>query len=519
MNNLLKVYLKNIIFAVVIIAVLVGIGAHGVSSVSETELRKSTYTRTEFDFHIAAPNAEQVAQVESNPDVKSVFPYYAYKKAFGNNNDIMLLTSDRIEALGASVLTEGTLIEGSFDKDGAMIDKTAADELGLSVGDNISFTLLGRKFTKKVAAIYLPSTLAIMEKGVVAVSLSGDLATVTPPAAYGGAFIVANDRTAVAASLGSYVGEGNVALTYEQYVAIYCSEKRPGQSDEEYETACKEQYETYRKNILSSALLGGGQVVDKMDAYNLVKQQTMTTENSLRTLMTLTAIASFAVFAVVCIIFTFSNKENDVIRRDEGEEASRMILDYSLAAAFTALAISAITAITVFTLASATYFTSECIFIILSTALPVLAGIPVVAAAAFVYVQNLYRNRVVIINGEDEEEEEEEENERFAAFEQNENTADRRKLNEVDEELAEEENEAVESGALAVHEEKADKRSEAEVAAAAARRERAAAQNEVARQNRPAVQNERTSDNKKQFFDYVNDPNPIKPTDSGKSAE
>ncbi len=53
-------------------------------------------------------------------------------------------------------------------------------EIFAKVGDTVSFTLLGKKVTKTVAAIYLPSTLAIMEKGIVAVSLSDNM---TRPAA------------------------------------------------------------------------------------------------------------------------------------------------------------------------------------------------------------------------------------------------------------------------------------------------------------------------------------------------
>ena len=269
----LKTYLKNIALAVLLAAILVAIGAAGISSVSDMELRKSTYTRTEFDFHIAAPDAAQVSEIAQSGAVKTVFPYYAYKKAFGNTNEITLMASDEMDKLGASVLSEGMLIEGSFDGDGAMLDKTAADSLGVKVGDTVTFTLLGKRITKTVAAIYLPSTFAIMEKGVVAVSLSDDM---TKPAAYGGAFIVTNDRVAVAELLSDYVGEGNVALTYEQYVTVQCGDKRPDQSEAEYEAECRQKYADYRNGILESAKRGGGQVTDKLEAYSLLKEQILT---------------------------------------------------------------------------------------------------------------------------------------------------------------------------------------------------------------------------------------------------
>ena len=388
----LKTYLKNIVLAVILVAMLVILGATAVSSISDMELRKSTYTRTEFDFHIAAPDAAQVGEIAKSEAVKTVFPYYAYKKAFGNTNEITLMASDEMDKLGASVLSEGMLIEGSFNGDGAMLDKTAADILGVKVGDTISFNLLGKRITKTVAAIYLPSTFAIMEKGVVAVSLSADM---QKPAAYGGAFIVTNDRGAVAELLSDYVGEGNVALTYEQYVEVQCGDKMPGQSDAEYEAECRQKYADYRNSVLESAKMGGGQVTDKLDAYSLLKEQILTTEKNTKTRMILAAVAAFAIFAIVGSLSIVTNAKNDSIDIGEGLDGWKMLKNYALSSTITAAFVAAVTGLSVFLIASATYFASECTFIVTSTALPVLAGIPVVVLVAFLYVHNLCKTAAV----------------------------------------------------------------------------------------------------------------------------
>ena len=387
----MKAYLKNIVFAVLLTAILIALGANGISSISDMELRKSTYTRTEFDFHIAAPDAAQVKTIAQNEAVKTIFPYYAYKKAFSVSDDIMLMVSDEMDKLGASVLSEGMLVEGSFNEDGAMLDKTAADRLGVRVGDTISFTLLGKRVTKTVAAIYLPSTFAIMEKGVVAVSLSDNM---TRPAAYGGAFIVAADRNAVADLLSDYVGEGNVALTYDQYVSIHCGTQRPGQSDAEYEAECRQKYATYRNGVLESAKRGGGQVTDKLEAYSLLKEQILTTEKNTKNLMILAAVAAFAAFVIVGSLAVVTNVENDKIRRDDGMDGWAMLKGYAISSSLTALFVAAVTGLVVFLISNGTYFASECGFIVVSTALPVLAGIPVVLVIAFTYVKNLYKNQV-----------------------------------------------------------------------------------------------------------------------------
>lgn len=388
----LKAYLKNIVLAVLLAAMLIAIGATAVSSISDMELRKSTYTRTEFDFHIAAPDAAQVSEIVQSGAVKTIFPYYAYKKAFGNTNEILLMVSDEMDKLGASVLSEDMLIEGSFNGDGAMLDKTAADTLGVKVGDTVSFTIRGKRITKTVSAIYLPSTFAIMEKGVVAVSLSADMAK---PAAYGGAFIVAGDRSAVATLLSDYVGEGNVALTYEQYVSVHCGTQKPTQTAEEYEAECKQKYADYRNGVLESAKRGGGQVTDKLEAYSLLKEKILTTEKNTKTLMILAAFAAFAVFSIVGSLAIVTNAKNDRIDIEQGVDGWRMLKNYALSSVLTAVFVAAVTGLTVFLIASGTYFASECAFVVTSTALPVLAGIPVVICFAFLYIHNLCKTAAV----------------------------------------------------------------------------------------------------------------------------
>ena len=376
------------------IGLLIGLGASLINGIVDVELRKSTYTRTLFDFHIAAPDKAQVAAIKTDASVKCVFPYYAYSKAFSRNEEVLLLASDDMANAGASLLTEGTLIEGSFDASGIMLDKTAADALGVSVGDSLSFRLLGESYTLKVAAIYLPSTLAIMEKGIALVEFSEKMAAAATPIAYGGAFIVANDRGGVADLLADYAGEGNVSLTLEQYIDLKCGNKLPNQTDAEFEAACAEKYAAYRAEVLTSAKKDGGQVVDKLDAYALLQEKIMTTEQKNANLRTITMIAALVVFAVAGILFTVTNAENDRIRRDAGMPMGQMLLSYLLASVITALAIALVAGGVLLCIALGTYFAADCIGVVLSLVLPVAAALVPILLAAWGYVKKLYGNSV-----------------------------------------------------------------------------------------------------------------------------
>lgn len=387
----MKAYLKNAVLFVIMAAVLILIGVSALNTVTEIELAKSTYTRTLFDFHISAPSKAQIEDIVKNGDVESVFPYYAYKKAFSNDK-IALLISDMPEGSSASVLTDGTLIEGEADTGGAMLDKTAADALGVGVGDTVSFNLLGKRYTKTVSAIYLPSTLAIMDDGIVTVYDDGEMLKANTPTAYGGAFIVSDDKDATAAYLNGYAGDGNVALSYEQYVAINCATKLPTETDDEYLAECQRKYESYREAALASARKSGGQVVDKLEAYSMVESKLLTRESRLRTLTTLSMIGAFAIFSAILIIFTVSGADNDRVKRDAGIGAKRMLCEYSIAAAITGALVSLITLSVLLIIASGGFFLKDSVPFILKLSLPTLAAVLPTVAAYTLYVRKLYKS-------------------------------------------------------------------------------------------------------------------------------
>lgn len=390
--NFVKNYLKYAIAALLFVALVSLMGISAINSISDAELRKSSYSRTDFDLLIAAPDKSQVDAIEADASVESVFAYYAYKKSFSADEDVLLLASDDMDDIGISVLTDKTLIDGAYDKNGAMLDKTAADALGVKVGDSVSFTLLGSRFTKRVAAIYMPSSLAIMENGIVAVEWGSDMEKLARPTAYGGAFVDTADKDAALDMLSDYVGEGNVALTYDQYVSLKCGTKIPGQSDDDYNAECLAKYEKYRSDILKTVLAGGGQVTDKEDAYKLVREQLITTEEKTASLVKLTAVAAFILFAVVMIIFTVTNLSNDAIKRDGGMREGSMLVSYVVAEAATATLVAAVSFLVLYLVASGTYFLADCMSVILALSLSVAVALPIAVIAAVVYVKLLYKN-------------------------------------------------------------------------------------------------------------------------------
>lgn len=393
MKNFLLSILKYVILAVVFIAALIVVGMINVNTTTGVEAKKASYTRTQFDYFISSPDKEQVASIEGYSSVGKVFPYYAFNNAFTNNSDtkeIFLLISDDMADYDISLFTQKTLVSGSFDKDGIMLDQLAAQKLGASVGSSVTFNILGRSVTKNVSAIYMTSTYGVLTKGIALVNFSAEISAVYTPKAYSAAFLTANDKAAVKTALYDYAGEGNVALSYEEYVDAKCGTKPPYQTQEEFDASCAAKYAAYREEVLSAARRAGDQVSAKEDSYALLKDKIATTEKGIETLNLLTAISALALYLVVNVIFIFADRGNDRIRCESGMSGIVMFLRHTLATLITAAVIAGIVFGVLFVVASATPFIDACMITLYAASLPVAAAVPVVMIFDAIYVKLLY---------------------------------------------------------------------------------------------------------------------------------
>lgn len=393
MVTFVKRYLKYILLAAVFAAALSAVGAFIVQDIAETEARQSSYTRTEFDYFIASPDKAQTESIAEDPSVGEVFPYYALSNAFSQGDDadeVFLLLSDKMESASIALFGEKLLVAGEFDEKGAMLDMLAAQKLGVSVGDALTFKIKGTTFTRQVSGLYLTSTYGVLTEGIVLVGLSEDIADVHAARAYSGAFLTVNSEEGVRDLLQDYVGEGNVALSYEEYVAIHCGTKPPYQSQEEYEQQCSQKYSEYRESILESALRGGGQAVSKEESFSLIEGGVRVAEKSIARTEWLSAISAIVLFILLNVIFVVSQRKDDLIRSGEGMKLSRMAGEYSLAIGVSAVAIAATTCAVLAIVSSATYYISVCMTAALFFVLPVLVAIPLLCAFVWLYLKGSF---------------------------------------------------------------------------------------------------------------------------------
>ena len=370
------------------------IGSINIKDINYIEGESSSYTRTTFDYYISSPSQEQVDEIKNYNSVDKMFSCYALNNAFTANNktkEIFLLLSNVFNDYDISIFNNKTLIKGSFDENGIMLDEKAASLLGANVGDEIKFSILGNTFRKKVSGIYLTSTYGTLTTGLALAKYSDDIKAKYTPKAYGFSFIKSKNDN-IEQDLKDYVGEGNIALTYEEYVVAKVGAKPPYQTEEEYEAECQNKYNEYKNSVLNSAKKGGSQVSKKEDSYLLIKDKLNSTQNNVNRLNIITAISAFVVFVLVNIIFILANKKDNAIEMLEGLSSNKMMLKYDLKTAISGLSASLISFIILIIIASNTHFLSTIIPTILLLTLPILGAVLVIALFNLIYIKLLYSN-------------------------------------------------------------------------------------------------------------------------------
>lgn len=396
--NFVKNYLKYVILGVVLAVITIVVGILNIKDVCYAEENKSSYTRTKFDFYIDAPSAGQVNSLSADASVSAVFPYYLFKNAFTGNKakEIGVVVFDDDKNADISLLSDGTLAKGKYDSDGVMMDLTAAELLGVKVGDKLDVTVLGVKYSKTVSALYLASTYPGLAQGLIMVKASNELKQKINEnplykLSYSGALLSSNDRLATSGLLKNYVGEGHVQ-SYDDYAEIHFKNKHKpsGMTDEEFAAQNLAEYEAYRAATVAEYLKAGTQVADKANQYLLVKDKIQTAEKKIDTMIILTSVAVFVLFIVVGVVFIVTNKRNDRIRCDEGMPFGRMAGGYILVAAITAVATALVTLIALIITASGTYFFPSCLTTLLAFTFSPIAALPFVAGAALIYTRLLY---------------------------------------------------------------------------------------------------------------------------------
>lgn len=156
-----------------------------------------------------------------------------------------------MEQFETGLFNENTIIEGQYDENGLMIDKYAADELKVAIGDEVSFVFRGQQFKLNIAGIYVTSTYKNLNKGLAIAKWTNAMNDVfEKEIAYSLMFVDLLDESKGEVLFADYKPMGQL-ISQEQYIKDYKAENTlpPMMDEDEWDQAIINTYNKLRDNF------------------------------------------------------------------------------------------------------------------------------------------------------------------------------------------------------------------------------------------------------------------------------
>ena len=243
------------------------------------------YANSDADFQIPNPSIEQLAEIKNQSFVEDVFGYYLTKtNVTGNNSSkVNLIMSDTMNSLSISMYNDKTKLDSNNQKEVnyAYLDKTAADDLKVSIGDEIKITIASTTLSYKVSRIYVANPL--FKDGSIVLDFSGELKNIynanVKSNGYSAAFIDASNVSECCNYLNNYKPLGRL------------------KDRSEFET--DEAYNLYNDAIMS------GNYSNEITILSENRELAIKEINSSKSNLIMMAYIASAISAVALIIFAF----------------------------------------------------------------------------------------------------------------------------------------------------------------------------------------------------------------------
>lgn len=204
---MIKYWAKNrLLFDILVPIILVLLVAFAFISpmfeiIGEANLMQSLYNNDKLDFDVPSPSYDQIAQLEAETSIESVFPYYYTEvdlSVNGKTRETNLFFSDAFDKLDQTMYCDERRIEVSKEtySNPIFVDYEFIKDTGAKLGSTVSVSFGGTKIDFQIAAIYETNT--YYEGGAVLAKWEGlqkdTIMAISPKLVYSGAYIQATDH-------------------------------------------------------------------------------------------------------------------------------------------------------------------------------------------------------------------------------------------------------------------------------------------------------------------------------------
>jgi len=392
-----KRLIKYFVLGILSLLVLISTGIITINNQSTVDEKNATFKLTSFDYLVNGTSESQYQSFLGKEDeIKSAFPVINIQTSLKFNNKeekITLLFSDHMENFETGLLNEKTKISGNYSEDGLMLDKNAADSLGVKVGDTVTYKLMSISFEVKVSAIYVACTYKEMNNGLGVLKwTSVHNNAYKTNKKYSFTFIEANDLSKCEAFLRDFIPEYGIA-SFDEWKELESTKvnytKTLLETDDEYNSRLQTGYQNYvtDKKIENKRTY---QVQNKNDYLAESIDQTAYMSNTVKTAIKLVAIITPLVFVVLFVLFMLSEKNDNQVLSADGESMKKLLKINTMPSLVLAIAVVFMTAGTLFIYSLTKVFKFNYINIVLMFSIPTLIGTLIAYPIVYFNIKKYY---------------------------------------------------------------------------------------------------------------------------------
>ena len=319
---MIKYWIKNrflldlIVPCLLVLLVVLAFISPMLNSIGEATLIQSLYRNDKLDFDISSPSFEQIAELENESFIASVFPYFYTEidlTVNGKTRETNLFLSDAFDKLGQTMYCNSRLIEKSNKtfENPILVDYQFVKDTGASIGDTVSAMFGTTTVEFQISAIYETNT--YYDGGAVMAKWEGlqkdAIMQLSPNVTYSGAYVE--------------------AINHQQCKQFFETQYKPyGRLRDRNEFATQESYDIHYNAFMNSSY--SNEMTDfAVKSSNAISQATEKLDTADHNMKIACGVA-LAIMLIVNLILWVRNSERNYFASRKIRGASNVVAYYFL---------------------------------------------------------------------------------------------------------------------------------------------------------------------------------------------
>jgi hypothetical protein len=297
----------------------------------QIEQSESSYTRTSYDFILGKPSFEQIDDYNTRSETiksKAAYNFYGPISKQNTTKTLFLLGVQDYLNLDVTFFSDERMVSGTVNKDGILLDQKAANILGASIGDTLTFSIQNLLYSLEVSAIYQTNTF-YLTSGIAMFVMTDELVQKMSQIAYDLFFLDVEEPSDFFSEFQSYIPYG-LLTSQEKFVSDFKSSntKPNDMTNDEWESQIMNAYLVYFNSFVSASY--PGYVKNKaIIATPILAENIALGERSIQTLLIINVVLMLIYFGCFIAFFKLESQwqERSIAN---GSSKTYLVVNYTI---------------------------------------------------------------------------------------------------------------------------------------------------------------------------------------------